>query len=93
MLTFRGATASAGSFRPIGIHQNLARFACFQARHGLRKIFHRNPVGNDGMQIEFAAFQKSRHLVQGLVHTAPVDALDRQAFENDVFGKVQRNGL
>src|SRR5581483_1577369 len=41
----------------------------------------------------FAAFQQRRHLIPGLIHAAAIDALNRQPFENDVFGKIQGDGL
>ena len=45
------------------------------------------------MQFEFAALEQGRHLIPGLVHAPSVDALNRQAFENDVFGKIERDGF
>ena len=41
------------SLGPVRIHQNLARLARLQTLHRLGKIFHRNAVGDHGMQVEF----------------------------------------
>src|SRR5450631_379214 len=75
---------------PVWIHQDLAGFTCFQAGHGFGKIFHRNTVGDHGVKIETPAFEQGSHLVPGLVHAAAVDTLNGEAFENDVFGEVER---
>src|SRR5271156_1102977 len=45
------------------------------------------------MQIEFAGLQQRRHLIPGLVHAAPIDALYGDALKNNIFGKIQRDGL
>src|SRR5580704_12695284 len=45
------------------------------------------------MQIEFTVLEKRGHLIPGLVHATAVDALDGDALKNNVFGKVERDGL
>ena len=39
------------------------------------------------MQIQLAALEQRGHLIPRLIHLAPVDALDRNAFKNNIFGK------
>src|ERR1700686_1078041 len=85
--------AGSRSAYAVGIHENLAGLASFQPLHGLLEIFHRNPIGDYGMQIEFPALEQRRHLIPGLVHAASVNALHRNAFENDVLGKVYGDGF
>src|SRR5271157_3442651 len=80
-------------FRSVWIHQYLAGFARFQAGHGFGKIFHRDAVGDYGVKIEASALEQGGHLVPGLVHAAAVDALNGEAFEDDVFGEVERDGF
>src|SRR5271170_6902100 len=82
-----------GLFRSVWVNQYLAGFARFQSGHGFRKILHRDAVGNHRMKIEASALQQSGHLIPGLVHAAPIDALNGDAFKNDVFGEIERNGL
>src|SRR5260370_41365501 len=92
--TVAGKSARATrSFHSIGIHQYFTGFAGFQPLHGFGKVLHWNTVGDHRMQVELACLQQRRHLVPGLVHASSVDALNRDAFENNVFGKVQRDGL
>jgi len=43
------------------------------------------------MKIEASALQQGGHLIPGLVHAAAIDALNGEAFEDDVFGEIQRN--
>ena len=45
------------------------------------------------MKIEFPALEQSRHLIPGLIHPTPADALNGDALENNVFREIQRNGL
>jgi DNA-binding CsgD family transcriptional regulator len=75
----------------IRINQNFARFPRLQAFHSLRKIPHRDAVGDDRMQVELAVFEQSRHLIPGLVHAAAINALDGDALEDNVLGKIERN--
>src|SRR5580700_5116797 len=77
----------------VGIHQYFTSLAGFQTFHGAGKILHRDAICDCGMQVQFAGFEQSGHLIPGLVHAASVDTLHRDAFENNVFGKVQRDGL
>src|SRR5450631_1544455 len=81
------------SAHAVGIDENLTGFAGFQALHGFREIFHRDAVGYHGMQVEVVALEQRGHLVPGLVHAAAVDTLNGDAFENNVLGKIQRDGL
>src|SRR5208337_1029969 len=78
-------------FHPVWIHQYLAGFTGFQAGHGFGKIFHRDAVGDYGVKIEASALEQGGHLVPRLVHAAAIDALNGQAFEDDVFGEVELN--
>src|SRR6266478_4016319 len=75
----------------VGIDQNLSGFPSLHTRNGLRKIFHRDAVGDDRMQVELAALEQRGHLIPGLIHAASVDALDGDAFEDDVVREVQWN--
>jgi hypothetical protein len=84
---------SAGLSYAVGVDKDLAGFAGLEALHGFAEIFHGDAVGDDGMKIQLAAFEQRRHLIPGLIHAASVDALDGDAFEDDVFGEVQRDGL
>src|SRR5260370_28628390 len=96
VLAETGGGKSAGatrSFHSIGIHQYFTGFAGFQPLHGFRKVLHRDAVGYYGVQVELACLQQRRHLVPGLVHASSVDALNRDAFENNVVGKLQRDGV
>src|SRR5271154_5830734 len=77
----------------VRIYQYLTGFASLQPLHGLRKILHRNAVGDHGMQVELAGLEQCGHLIPRLIHAASVDALHRDALENNVFGEVQRDGL
>src|SRR5713226_8539110 len=45
------------------------------------------------MKIEASALEQGGHLVPGLVHAPAVNALNGEAFENDVLGKVERDGF
>src|SRR5712691_9025892 len=83
---------STQSSHAVGVQQYFTGFARFQALHGFGEVFHGDAVGDHGMQIEFAGFEQSGHLVPGLIHAASVDALHRDAFENNIFGKIQRDG-
>src|SRR5580704_1838856 len=79
--------------RAIRIHQYLASLSRFQPFHRFREVFHGDAVGNYRVQVELAGLEQGGHLVPGLVHAAAVDALDGEAFENDVFGEVERDRL
>src|SRR5439155_24909113 len=82
------ANLSVSLLYPVRVHENLAGFSCFQALHAFGEIFHRDAVGDHGMKIELAGFEERGHLIPGLVHAAAVDALNRDAFEDDVFGEI-----
>src|SRR5208282_2922465 len=77
----------------IWINQDFTRLSRLQPLHRLRKILHCNAVRNYRMQIELAILEQRSHLIPGLVHAAAINALNRDALENNVFRKIQRDGL
>src|SRR5579859_6012009 len=77
----------------VRVHQNLAGLSGLQALHRLAEVLHRDAIGDHGMQVELAALEQRRHLIPGLIHAASIDALHRDALENNVFGKIQRDRL
>src|SRR5581483_9104180 len=77
----------------VWVKQNFAGLPCLQPFHSLGKIFHRDSVGNDRMKVKLSGFEQGSHLIPGLVHAATINALDGDAFEDDVFGEIKRNGL
>ena len=57
------------------------------------EVAHRDGVGDDEVEFQPAAEEQVFHLVPGFEHPPAVDAQDRRAFEDDVVGQVERDGL
>src|ERR1700688_656592 len=91
---FAGKSARAArSFHSVWVHQYFTGCAGFEALHGFGEIFHGDAVSDHWMQLKLAGFEQSGHLVPGLIHSASVDSLHRNALENYIFGEVERDGL
>src|SRR5690349_16924459 len=77
----------------VGIDKDLAGGAGLEALHPFGEILHGDPIGDDRVQVELSGLEKRSHLVPGLVHAAAIDALHGGAFENDVVGQINFDGL
>src|SRR5205814_4420443 len=78
---------------PVRVNQYFAGLARLQAFHTFREVLHCDSIGYHGMQFELACLEQRSHLIPGLIHAAPIDALNRDSLKNDVFGKIERNWL